>query len=164
VLDWQCEEWEQVLRHFAWRAIDKGFARAGFGDALIQRERAIPTGLPLQIPLAIPHAYPEYIFHSGVGIALLDPPVNFHEMGKNNGSFLSVRLVILMLTAKGISCNKELSTIIRMFDNAEWYENFSKVTRAEELANAYHALFNKTKLSMSSQMRATINLEIQNLC
>ena len=138
------KDWENVLRRFGKLAIAEGFARTGFSDALVQREKDFPTGLPMQIPLAIPHAYPEYIIHPGVGIALLEPPVSFCEMGNDEGKLLDVRLVVLMLVTEDIAHNSDLSTIIHMFKNPAWYESFKKATKPKELAEAFQNLFDRT--------------------
>lgn len=135
--------WEEVLQRFADLAEKEGFARPGFGAALIQREKEYPTGLPMQIPLAIPHAYPEFIYKPGVGVALLDPPVEFREMGGEEDQWLSVRLVVLMLVAQETAHNSDLATIIRMFQSPDWYPLFSKATTPEELANSFQSLFAK---------------------
>lgn len=137
--------WEKVLRNFAILAVEQGFARNGFGDALVQRETDFPTGLPMKIPLAIPHAYPEYVIKPGVGIALLDPPVSFREMGNDEGRMLEVRLVVLMLVTEDIAHNSDLSTIIAMFKDPVWYDSFKEATTSLELATAFQSLFEKTK-------------------
>jgi galactitol PTS system EIIA component len=134
-------DWKEVLGRFADLAQKEGFARPGFKEALISRESEFPTGLPMQIPLAIPHAYPEYVIQPGVGVALLDPPVVFREMGGEEDQCLSVRLVVLMLVTQDIAHNSDLSTIIDMFKDPQWYALFSKATTPQQLATFFQSLF-----------------------
>src|ERR1035437_9385608 len=101
-------DWKEVLLKFSDMAEKNGFVRSGFGEALIAREKEYPTGLPTEIPLAIPHAYPEYIIKSGVGLALLDPPVTFRQMGGEEDQWLSVKLVVLMVVTQEIAHNSDL--------------------------------------------------------
>jgi galactitol PTS system EIIA component len=142
-LSWigSASSWREVLQRFADLAEAEGFARPGFGAALISREEEYPTGLPMKIPLAIPHAYPEFVIQPGVGVALLDPAVEFREMGGEEDQVLSVRLVVLMLVTQETAHNADLSTIIRMFKNPEWYEKFSTAADPSELAASFQALF-----------------------
>lgn len=134
------KNWEEVLHYFADLAMKNGFAKAGFDDALIQREKEFPTGLPMEIPIAIPHAYPEYINQPGIGIALLQPPVNFRQMGSEEEIWLPVHLVLLMLVTQDIAHSSDLSVIIRMFQDVGWYESFSKAKTPDELAKCFNDL------------------------
>jgi PTS system galactitol-specific IIA component len=136
-------DWKEVLMRFANLAEKEGFARHGFGEALVQREQEYPTGLPMLIPIAIPHAYPEFVIRPGVGVALLDPPVEFREMGGEENQWLSVRLVILMLVTQETAHNSDLATIIRMFQDPKWYPEFSSSKKAEELAGSFQSLFSR---------------------
>ena len=136
-------DYTEVLSKFAELAEGEGFALPGFANALIQREGEFPTGLPMVIPLAIPHAYPEFVVRSGVGVALLDPPVSFREMGGEEDQWLSVRLVVLMLVTSEIAHNTDLSIIIGMFKDPEWFIPFSKAGTPQELAKCFQSLFEK---------------------
>jgi galactitol PTS system EIIA component len=140
-------DWKEVLQRFAALAEKEGFARPGFAEALIQRENEYPTGLPMEIPLAIPHAYPEFVIHPGVGVALLNPPVSFREMGGEEDQWLSVHLVVLMLVTKEIAHNSDLSAIIAMFKAPQWYDIFSKATTPQELAACFQSLFDQVNLA-----------------
>jgi PTS system galactitol-specific IIA component len=153
VLCWlgSAADWKEVLVHFADLAEKEGFAHPGFCEAIIQREEEYPTGLPMQIPLAIPHAYPQFVIKPGVGIALLDPPVSFREMGGEEDQWLPVRLVVLMLATQEIAHNSDLSTIIRMFQNPQWYDHFSQAGTPEELAEKFQFLFEQAEQSMEPE-------------
>ncbi|MEA4909418.1 MAG: PTS sugar transporter subunit IIA [Chloroflexi bacterium] len=145
------QDWREVLRRFAGLAEQEGFARDGFGDALIQREEEFPTGLPMQVPVAIPHAYPEYVLHPGVGVALLDPPVSFREMGGEEDQWLTVRLVVLMLVTDETAHTDDLSVLIQMFRDPQWYTAFSQATRPQELADCFQSLFEKSQAKLANQ-------------
>lgn len=132
-------DWREVLGRFGALAEQEGFARPGFSEALIQREEEYPTGLPMQIPLAIPHAYPEFVIQPGVGVALLDPPVSFREMGGEEDQWLSVRLVVLMLATQEIAHTSDLSAIIRIFKGTEWFDQFANAATPEALSDCFRS-------------------------
>jgi len=70
-----------VLRQVADLAIRAGHAAPSFGDALVTREHAYPTGLPTLVPVAIPHADPSHVREAGFAVATLARPVPFGVMG-----------------------------------------------------------------------------------
>src|SRR5699024_10902407 len=87
---------EDVLRSLAGRLLDAGAVTLDFPDALRQRARTDPTGLPTPIPTAIPHADPQHVVVPGLALATLARPVPFGEMGADGGS-VDVRLVAMPL-------------------------------------------------------------------
>lgn len=85
-----------VLRALAGHLRGAGAVTATFADALVAREEAYPTGLPLPLPVAIPHTEPEHVLRGGVAVATLVHPARFGEMGAS-GRTLPVRLVVAIL-------------------------------------------------------------------
>jgi PTS system galactitol-specific IIA component len=87
---------EAALRRLAGLAVDQGFAAETFPDALLERERAYPTGLPLPMPVAIPHADAVHVRRPA--LAALAPPrrLTFGEMGSRDRT-VEVGLVLMLL-------------------------------------------------------------------
>lgn len=85
-----------VLRAVSGLAVEQGYVRASFLDAVVARERLFPTGLPTPLPVAIPHADAEHVVRPGLAAVTLDPPVDFGEMG-GSGEVVAVRLVVVLL-------------------------------------------------------------------
>jgi PTS system galactitol-specific IIA component len=70
--------------------------RPGYTEALIQREREFPTGLPTTpYGVAIPHADGRYVIQPGLAVCTLKRPILFREMG-NPQNAVSVKLAILI--------------------------------------------------------------------
>ena len=86
---------EEVLSALSDRLCEKGFVKASFKEAVIERERTFPTGLPSQIPVAIPHTDAEHNLHSALAMAVLKEPVLFHLMGSDEDT-IPVRLVFML--------------------------------------------------------------------
>ncbi len=82
VLGMEAQNAEEVIRKLGTELLNAGFVRDSFVDAVIDREKTMPTGLPLggEYNAAIPHADVEHVIMSGVGIATLKRPVAFHNM------------------------------------------------------------------------------------
>jgi galactitol PTS system EIIA component len=87
---------EEALRRLAGLAVEQGFAAASFTDALVERERAFPTGLPLPMPVAIPHADAVHVRRPALAALAPRRPLAFGEMGSRDRT-LEVRLVLMLL-------------------------------------------------------------------
>lgn len=91
---------ESALRDMANRFVEQGFARASYPQAIIDRERIYPTGLPAEaFDIAISHCDSEHVIESAIGVTILDEPVEFEMMGGMSDAPLNVR-VLFMLAIK----------------------------------------------------------------
>jgi PTS system galactitol-specific IIA component len=81
-LGMDAENAEEVIRNISGKLLYAGFVRATFTNAVLAREKDIPTGLPLsgQYNAAIPHTEVEHVVKSGIGLATLAHPVTFRNM------------------------------------------------------------------------------------
>ncbi|QSX09250.1 PTS sugar transporter subunit IIA [Alkalibacter rhizosphaerae] len=96
-----------VLRFISDELSKRQIVKETFYDALIQREKEFPTGLPIgEINVAIPHTYPDHINEVAVTIAILDKPVTFRNMGDPTQN-VDVSIVLCM-TMKKLDDNVKL--------------------------------------------------------
>ena len=90
---------EEVLEELSNAAINAGYAKPGYHEAILEREEEYPTGLHTpQIEVAIPHADAEWANTPSLTIGLLEHPVTFKPMGGEGGD-VAVEIVF-MLTIK----------------------------------------------------------------
>ncbi len=88
---------EEVLGAIARHLVGKGLVEESFPQALWDRERRYPTGLPTRIPTAIPHADTEHVRTRCLAVATLVQPVEFGEMGGAEGDTVATQLLVLPL-------------------------------------------------------------------
>ncbi|MBM3125695.1 MAG: PTS sugar transporter subunit IIA, partial [Chloroflexi bacterium] len=71
-----------VIRVIGEKLLQAGYVHPTFTDAALEREKNIPTGLPLggRFNAAIPHTDIEHVIRPGVGMATLTRPVVFMNM------------------------------------------------------------------------------------
>ena len=82
VLDADVHSAEDCIRLMATRFEEYGYVKPGYGDAVIERERNLPTGLPGKgINLAIPHTNNALVIKPAVGVIIPRQPVEFRMMG-----------------------------------------------------------------------------------
>ena len=105
--------YEEVLKDLSEAAVDAGYAKPGYYQAIIERERKYPTGLHIpNIEVAIPHADAEWALKSSVSIGILENPVIFKPMGGEGGDVHAG--LVFMLT---IQDPKEHINFLRAFSN-----------------------------------------------
>jgi PTS system galactitol-specific IIA component len=114
-----------VLETLADRAEQNGWVLPSFRDALIERERAYPTGLPTPVPVAIPHADAIHVVKAGLGVALLTRPVPFGEMG-GTGSSVSVQVVVMILVQNPADQILLLTQLIALFQRPRWFDRLEQ--------------------------------------
>lgn len=87
---------QEVLKVLSDAAIDAGYAKPGYEQAILEREEKYPTGLHIPlIEVAIPHADAEWAIKPSVTIAILEEPVAFKPMDGAGGD-VQVGLVFML--------------------------------------------------------------------
>jgi PTS system galactitol-specific IIA component len=129
----------EVLRAVAALALQHGFVRPTFGDALVAREATHPTGLPTPVPVAIPHTDVEHVVRPALAAVLLDPPVPFGEMG-GSGAQVDVRLAVVLMVTDPSSQVGLLSRLITALRQPTLGDALAGVREPEALAHAVEAL------------------------
>ena len=86
----------EVLAFLASEMYKKNYVKEEYIQAIQEREKEYPTGLPSTPPgIAIPHANYEMVNKTTLAIATLRDPVLFHNM-ENNNEQLPIQIVIMM--------------------------------------------------------------------
>ena len=97
VLDYPAKDAEDVIHKLGTCLFEAGYTKESFVKGALEREKAMPTGLPLMgdINAAIPHTDIEHVFKPGVAFATLTNPVRFQNMANPEDS-VDVSLVFLL--------------------------------------------------------------------
>jgi len=87
---------EKVLDVLAAAAVNAGFAKEGFRQAILEREEKYPTGLHTpEVEVAVPHADAEWTLQPSLLIGILQDPVIFEPMGGEGGE-VNAELVFML--------------------------------------------------------------------
>lgn len=95
MLDLDVADAQGAIRALGSRLRECGHVAETFVDAVLDRERTFPTGLPTRIPVAIPHTDATHCYKPGIAVGVLRHPVEFGEMGNPHGT-VGVRAVFLL--------------------------------------------------------------------
>jgi PTS system galactitol-specific IIA component len=96
MLDLDCKTSEEVIRTLSNSLLERGWVKEGFLQAILEREKEYPTGLPTGgAAVAIPHTNAEFVLKSAMVTAILKEPVLFQNMADPDEA-LPVRIVFLL--------------------------------------------------------------------
>lgn len=134
----------EVLEALGMRAQEAGWATPAFTSALLERERAYPTGLPTPVSVAIPHADAEHVLRPGLGIATLRNPVSFGEMG-GSGERVDARVVVLILVTNPQEQVELLTRLISLFQQPGWFDAVNAAPDVEDLVHVFSELLRQAQ-------------------
>jgi PTS system galactitol-specific IIA component len=129
----------EAIRLLASAAVDQGFAHASFVDAVVEREREHPTGLPVPTPVAIPHADAHHILRPALAALVPSQPLLFGEMGSRDRT-VEAELVVMMLVSDPQGQVPLLGRLLGVLRRPDLGEVVGRVSTEAELAGELDAL------------------------
>ncbi len=126
---------EEIIGRLAFAMQALGYIGADYEQAVLDREKEFPTGLPSEgVFVAIPHAFSGDVKKTGVAIAVLDKPVDFINMGDAE-EVLPCSMVFLMCNAEGSDSHiDDLQELMGMFSEPELLKKLYEAKDVEEFA------------------------------
>jgi len=111
---------EEVISAVGMKLFEEGYVRDTFIQAAIDREKQLPTGLPLAggINAAIPHTEIEHVIKPALGMATLKTPVDFQNMVLPEEP-VPIRLVFLLALEKPKAQIEMLQEIASVLQNSD---------------------------------------------
>lgn len=124
---------EDALRQMSAEFVALGVAKDSFPEALLERERVYPTGLPaIAFDIAIPHCASENVNETSMGVAVLAHPVEFLQMG--SPEIILHPEILFMLAIKDPKKQIEtLQKIMGVIQNANLLNAIKKAQSADEV-------------------------------
>lgn len=124
---------EEVLDCLSKKLLELGFVKDEYVEAIKQREKEYPTGLPSTDPVvAIPHANYEMVKKTTLAIATLNEPVLFENM-ENHQEKLPVRIVIMMAIGEPHGQIEMLQKIVGIIQNQDLRKKMITASNDKEL-------------------------------
>ena len=139
VLNAKAASAEEAIGLLAARLEAAGRVRPSYGPAVLERERTMPTGLPLgAINAAIPHTDREHVLAPAVALAVLEEPVPFASMDDPDER-IPVRLVFaLALTDKNAQITM-LQSIMGLLQDQSVLEGIAAARSPDEVLSLISA-------------------------
>lgn len=124
---------EETLAYLAGEFVKTGLVKESFPQAIIERERVYPTGLPaIAFDIAIPHCASENVNETSMAVATLAHPVEWLQMGSPEITLHPQ--VLFMLAIKDPKKQIEmLQKLMGVLQNAELLEGIRASVDADEI-------------------------------
>ncbi|MBN1266105.1 MAG: PTS sugar transporter subunit IIA [Anaerolineales bacterium] len=118
LLNLEAESSEEVIRKLSEKLYLAGYVQDTFAEAAIEREKSLPTGLPLMgnINAAIPHTDIVHVKKPGLAMATLKNPVSFHNMVSPD-EIVDVQFIILLALDEAKAQVEMLQAIASLLQN-----------------------------------------------
>ena len=114
-----------------------GYVKDSFKEAVIEREKVFPTGLPTQlIGIAIPHTDAEHVNRGAMAVGILSDPVVFNEMG-NLDSTVDVSVISMLAIANPDLLISVLRQLAASFQDKEFLVGLKSARTADEVLGQY---------------------------
>lgn len=124
---------EEVERNFAAVFVEAGVGKPNYPDAIVEREKEYPTGLPAAaFDIAIPHTYAEYVNEEAMGIAILEQPVEFKQMGSPEIT-LYPQILFMLAIINPKNQIKTLQNIVKIVQSGDLLQQVKNAKTAEEV-------------------------------
>lgn len=116
---------EEVLKILADALFLNKYVKESYYDALLEREKGFPTGLPTKdIGVAIPHASEKHVLKPGIAMAVLKNPVKFNVMGDLDTE-IDIKVVFMIAITDPDDQIKLLQDLIGLVQNDKFLLNIS---------------------------------------
>lgn len=128
---------EELICNIANKLFKAGFVKETFAQAAIDREKQLPTGLPLAggLNAAIPHTDIEHVIKPALGLVTLKKEVTFQNMISPQEA-VPVRFAFILALEKPKAQVEMLQEIASVLQNSALVENLIKAESYENVIKA----------------------------
>ena len=113
--------------------LSKGYVKDSFPEAILERERLYPSGLPMEgHKIAIPHTDAEHVNKSVILFARLAQPLEFSSMGDPDEK-IQVSLISMFALAEKKEIGKMLEVLITAYSNNDVLDAILKAPSARAI-------------------------------
>lgn len=124
---------EEVERNFAKVFVDAGIGKQSYPDAIVKREKDYPTALPANaFDIAIPHTFSEHVNEEAMGIAVLEHPVEFRQMGSPE-ILLHPQVLFMLAIIEPKNQLKTLQNIVKIVQDDALLIRIKEAGNADEI-------------------------------
>lgn len=132
-LNLEVKDREEVIKELGKRMFKKGYVKDTYIDAVLEREKTLPTGLDIgEMCVAIPHTDSKHVNESNIALAVLKNPVDFNNM-IDPSKKVEVRVVFLLAINDPHSQVNLLSKLMSIFQNVDLLKQIKDSSTTEEV-------------------------------
>jgi len=129
---------EEALSYMSNFLFSKGYVKETFPEAILERERLYPSGLPMEgHKIAIPHTDAEHVNQSMILFARLARPLEFSCMGDPDEK-ISIQLISMFALAEKKAIGKMLEVLISAYSDNAVLDAILKAPSAKDIYGILH--------------------------
>jgi PTS system galactitol-specific IIA component len=133
ILQAEVETAEDCIQLMAERFYKYGYVKEGYAQAVMDREKEYPTGLPgKEICIAIPHTNSEYVNKPVVGVIVPQKPVQFRMMGTED-TVLNCEIIIPLVVKDSKMQLSMLQKITKIINDSELLRRIKQAKEKSEV-------------------------------
>jgi PTS system galactitol-specific IIA component len=149
-MDMEAKNKEEVIKELANLLISKGYVKESYLEAILERERAFPTGLPTDgVGVAIPHADIKHVLKPGIAIAILKNAVKFNVMG-NPDEEVNVKLVFMLAIKEPNMQINLLKNLVTIFQDKKLLLMLTNISNKNSVISLLNSAINMDNSNQSS--------------
>lgn len=140
------ENAEEAIKMMASEMRSEGYVRDSYCDAVLEREKKFPTGVPEEgLGSAVPHATSEHVIKPSMAIAVLKRPVRFNLMGSPDES-ADVDLIFMLAAGTPRDHMVALGKVISILMSSEKTDRIRNLADPAEAADFLETEINDKKV------------------
>lgn len=124
---------EQLFDQLSDALQEKDIVKAGFAQALKDREMDFPTGLPVKHGVAIPHTDGSLVNDDQLIFATLTKPVVFNEMGGEDEDTIDVSVIVMLAVKDGPKHLDVLQKLIESIQKEGFIDSLVDAKQSDEM-------------------------------
>lgn len=137
----------EVMHLMANELLKEGYVKDSYEDAILEREKNYPTGLPTgEIGIAIPHTDSEHVIKEGMMLGILENPVEFNLMGGADDDVVQTQIIFMLAVKNKEDQLEMLQKLVEMFQDTNKLKSLQNITDLEEVKLLMGELKNKGEL------------------
>lgn len=131
---------ESIISDLAALLEGQDLVHASYLDAVLAREKTMPTGLVTKIGgIAIPHTDSEHVKRSAIAIARLQAPVKFHNMAIPIEQ-VDVNIVFLLAIAQKEQVNPFLGRMAELLQNEPAFRKLLEIENVRDFVTYFSTM------------------------
>ncbi|HHZ16899.1 MAG TPA: PTS sugar transporter subunit IIA [Peptococcaceae bacterium] len=138
MLNIEADTQKEALEKLAQRLCEKGYVKDTYAQAILEREKVFPTGLPTEgHGVAIPHTDVEHVNKPAIALGILQKPIKFNLMGDvDPNNQVDVRILFMLAIKEPHMQLKLLQDIMEIIQDGVLLEKMVQAKSVDELVEA----------------------------
>lgn len=136
-VDMEAVDEQDAIKELANSLYKQGFVKESYIQAILDREKVFPTGLPTEgVGVAIPHTDSIHVKKGAIALGVLKESVFFHTMGMPDET-VKVDIIFMMAIEKPEAQLEILQKLMSIFQQKELLDKIKKSEKPSDIKEIF---------------------------